>query len=114
MSVTPPATEKGMFDSKHDAEPRESSVDNGQTIVSDDEIEKHEVFKKGVDGVEFRTVTWQRAIIIFLKIQVATGVLSIPSALYSLGAVGGGLLIVGWQIMNTCAYTTLPSLVGVS
>ena len=32
--------------------------------VKDDEFE---VFKKGVDGVEFRLVGWKRASIIFLK-----------------------------------------------
>jgi hypothetical protein len=103
MSDTTPSEKGGVLDGKRQVEPREASIDNGQTVASDDEaLEKEEVFKKGVDGAEFRTVTWQRAVIIFLKIQVATGVLSIPSALYSLGAVGGGLLVVGWQIMNTC------------
>lgn len=65
-----------------------------------------EVFKKTKDGVDFRTVGWPRASIIFLKgknrisylalkfaysianrpvVQFALGVLSIPSAMYSLG-----------------------------
>jgi hypothetical protein len=71
--------------------------------VSDDEDpEKHEVFQKVTDGVDFRTVTWQRAVIIFIKTQIAIGVLGIPGALYSLGAVGGGLLIVGYQALNCC------------
>lgn len=99
-----PSEKGGVLGGKQEVEPREASIDNGHTVISDDELEKHEVFKRGVDGAEFRTVTWQRAVIIFLKIQVATGVLSIPSALYSLGAIGGGLLIVGWQIMNTCKW----------
>lgn len=33
----------------------------------------------------------------------ATGVLSIPAALYTLGAVPGGINIVGWCILNTYA-----------
>jgi hypothetical protein len=105
MAVTPP--EKGVLDSKQSIEPREPSLDDGQEIPLEEELEKHEVFKKSADGVDFRTVSWQRAVIIFLKIQVATGVLSIPSALYSLGAVGGGLSIVGWQAMNTCGFPLL-------
>lgn len=31
----------------------------------------------------------------------ATGVLSIPSAMYSLGAVGGALSVIGWGLLNT-------------
>jgi hypothetical protein len=65
-------------------------------------LEDREVFKKSVEGVDYRTVTWQRAIIIFIKTQIATGVLGIPSALHTLGAVGGGLCIVGYQALNCC------------
>ncbi|KAK5710835.1 hypothetical protein LTR15_012812 [Elasticomyces elasticus] len=85
-----------------------------------DITEDNEVFKKGVDGVEFRTVSWQRATIIFVKYTVATGLLGIPSALNTLViartcsnerlvlticTVGGGLNIVGWGAMN--AYTSV-------
>ena len=62
-----------------------------------------EVFQKTNDGVDFRTVGWLRASIIFLKILFATGVLSIPAAMYSVGAVAGALLIVGWGVLNTYA-----------
>ena len=68
-----------------------------------------EVFKKGVDGVEFRLVGWPRASIIFLKILFATGVLSIPTAMYSLGSVGGALSVIGWGALNTCKLTTAPT-----
>jgi hypothetical protein len=68
----------------------------------EDSNEDREVFKKDTDGVEFRTVTWQRATIIFVKYTVATGILSIPSALNTLGAVGGALNVVGWGAMNAC------------
>lgn len=66
------------------------------------ELESHEVFQKNADGVDFRNVSWQRATIIFLKIIFATGVLSIPTAMYSLGAVGGAFSVIGWQLLNTC------------
>lgn len=64
------------------------------------ELDDHEVFRKGAD-VDFRTVSWQRASVIFLKIIFATGVLSIPTAMVSLGAVGGALNVVGWGALNT-------------
>lgn len=89
--------EKIDFDTKQESLFREPSLKKG--IISDDE---REVFKVTADGVNFRTVTWQRAVIIFIKTQIATGVLGIPSALFSLGAVGGGLCIVGFQALNCC------------
>ncbi|KAH9885344.1 transmembrane amino acid transporter protein-domain-containing protein [Xylariomycetidae sp. FL2044] len=71
------------------------------TGLTEAELESHEVFKKTTDGVEFRTVSWQRATFLFLKITFSLGVLSIPTALSSLGAVGGALSLVGWQALNT-------------
>jgi hypothetical protein len=65
------------------------------------ETEEFEVFKKTTEGVDFRTVGWPRASVIFLKIIFATGVLSIPTAMYSLGAVGGALSVVAWGALNT-------------
>ncbi|KAI1867018.1 hypothetical protein JX265_007594 [Neoarthrinium moseri] len=79
----------------------EASIHDGAVFEADVEREKHEVFKKIEGGVDFRTVTWQRATLIFLKIQISTGILGIPTALYSLGAVGGGFSIVGWQLANS-------------
>lgn len=73
------------------------------------EHESHEVFQKNADGVDFRNVSWQRATIIFLKIIFATGVLSIPTAMYSLGAVGGALSVIGWQLLNTCEQSSLDA-----
>jgi hypothetical protein len=66
------------------------------------DMETHEVFKKSVDGVEFRTVSWQRATLIFTKIEFAMSILVIPSTMGALGAVGGGLSIVAWDALNTC------------
>lgn len=76
------------------------SIGEGDVVSSDSG--EHEVFRIDEGAVDFRTVTWQRLIIILLKVQIATGVLSIPSALGSLGAVPGALIIVGWQALNTC------------
>lgn len=70
--------------------------------ISDEKREAHEVFKVTEDGVAFRTVTWQRATIIFLKIQFAMSILSVPASLATLGAVGGGLSLFGWDVLNTC------------
>ncbi len=67
-----------------------------------DDREAQEVFKVTSGGVNFRTVTWPRMIIVMLKVQIATGVLGIPGALGTLGAVPGALLIVGCQVVNTC------------
>ena len=72
-----------------------SSVEEGDLKES----VEHEVFQKGVDGVEFRTLTWQRASVIFLKVLFATGVLSIPSAMFQLGSVGGALCIIGFGLL---------------
>lgn len=71
---------------------------------SDAELESHEVFKKNADSVDFRTVGWPWATVIFLKIIFSTGILSIPTALYALGAVGGTLSLVAWQAVNTCKF----------
>ena len=65
-------------------------------------LEAREIFHDVADGVKFRTVSWQRATIIFLKIQFAMSILAVPGALATLGAVGGALSIVGWAVLNTC------------
>ncbi|KAJ6787532.1 hypothetical protein PWT90_02787 [Aphanocladium album] len=79
-----------------------------------------EVFRKEEGAVDFRTVEWIHASVIFMKGKsgsassvshatkpfalFATGVLSIPSALYTLGAFPGSVNIVGWCFLNTyCA-----------
>lgn len=77
--------------------PRDSPP--GSTTIKEGEVE---VFSAGHDGVDFRTVGWVRAAMFFTKMTFATGVLSIPSALYTLGAVVGALFIVFWGGLNTC------------
>ncbi|OCT47761.1 hypothetical protein CLCR_03500 [Cladophialophora carrionii] len=67
-------------------------------------VDEAEVFVTGHDGVNFRTVGWIRASMFFLKMTFAAGVLSIPAALYNLGAVAGCIFIVFWGGLNTyCA-----------
>ncbi|KAK5130907.1 hypothetical protein LTR08_001570 [Meristemomyces frigidus] len=81
------------------------SKEDPERVVGDIvDLEDHEVFKQNAD-VDFRTVGWPRATVIFLKLIFATGVLSIPVAMASLGAVGGALSVIGWTVLN--AYTAL-------
>ncbi|EXJ95878.1 hypothetical protein A1O1_01003 [Capronia coronata CBS 617.96] len=78
-----------------------SSEDSVRRVGS---IADAEVFATGEDGIEFRTVGWVRAAMFFTKMTFATGVLAIPAALYSLGAVAGAIFIVFWGGLNTyCA-----------
>lgn len=94
-----------MSDIKHaSSDDEHSSPTYEKGVVEDvlDPLEENEVFKKTHEGVDFRTVNWPRASVIFLKVIFATGVLSIPSAMYSLGAVGGALSVIGWGGLNTC------------
>ncbi|KAI1084349.1 transmembrane amino acid transporter [Whalleya microplaca] len=66
--------------------------------------EAFEVFKRQEGVIDFRTVSWIHASVIFLKIIFATGVLTIPSAMYVLGAFPGAVNVLGWQFLNTyCA-----------
>ncbi|KAG2414455.1 hypothetical protein HFD88_003646 [Aspergillus terreus] len=62
--------------------------------------DRYEVFKKGDGQVDFRTVSWIRASAIFLKMLFATGILSIPSVMYDLGAFPGAVNLVGWSVIN--------------
>ncbi|KAK1226236.1 hypothetical protein PQX77_010818 [Marasmius sp. AFHP31] len=83
----------------------EKPIGSGVHLDNYDEraLEQDEVFKKTTDGVDFRTVGWPRASFIFLKVLFATGVLTIPSAMATLGAVGGALSLLGWGTLNTWA-----------
>lgn len=68
------------------------------------ENDSDEVFQSTADGVEFRTVGWFRASILFLKVVFAVGVLSLPTTLSTLGAVGGTLCVFGFGIFNTYCF----------
>ncbi|KAF2804331.1 neutral amino acid permease [Mytilinidion resinicola] len=97
------ADEKSAIQSAAPSSPthsKEYAIGDSEAVVFDDD-DAHEVFKKNTDGVNFRTVGWVRASVIFLKVIFATGVLGIPSAMYSLGAVGGALSVIGWGALNT-------------
>ena len=59
------------------------------------------MFKTVDGGINFRTVSWVKATFIFLKLIFATGVLSIPSSMVTLGAVAGSLLILAFGFINT-------------
>lgn len=68
------------------------------------ENDSDEVFTPAEGGVEFRTVGWFRASILFLKVVFAVGVLSLPTTLNVLGAVGGTLCVFGFGIFNTYCF----------
>ncbi|KAK1807671.1 hypothetical protein LTR12_017980 [Friedmanniomyces endolithicus] len=82
---------------KHEAAINEDSIETQPTSPSatptDEKREAYEVFKLTEDGVDFRTF--------------AMSILSVPASMAVLGAVGGALSIVGWDILNTC--THLPA-----
>ncbi|OAL35187.1 hypothetical protein AYO20_05441 [Fonsecaea nubica] len=95
-----------VADAKTTAEIHNDAIGTPHSDVSlpgdkESTLEAREIFKDGHEGVMFRTVSWQRATIIFLKIQFAMSILAVPGALATLGAVGGALSIVGWQTLNT-------------
>ncbi|KAH3903750.1 hypothetical protein HBI56_170360 [Parastagonospora nodorum] len=76
------------------------SIDIGKVDLEND----GEVFKRGEGIEDFRTVSWVHTSMIFLKVIFATGVLTIPSAMYTLGAFPGAINVLGWQALNTwCA-----------
>lgn len=83
------------------------AYDDERTSPHGSVFEEKEVFKKTDTGVNFRKVGWFNAGVIFIKILFATGVLSLPSALYSLGAVGGSISIVAWGCFNTYCFVIL-------
>lgn len=101
-----------MIDKSMTAEKQAAEISNDAIRLSDshglaptekaDILEAREIFHDGAEGVKFRTVSWQRATIVFLKIQFAMSILAVPGALATLGAVGGALSIVGWMVLNTC------------
>jgi len=100
--MVPSNEKKGQLpDSQSDVEHDASDATAGGVFNANDN-EEFEVFKTTA-GVNFRTVEWPRATVIFLKVIFAVGVLTIPTAMYDLGAVGGTLSVVGWGLLNTWA-----------
>lgn len=81
-----PSQEKKL---QHDAQSDvEAPAATTGGVFDANDNEEFEVFKTTA-GVNFRTVEWPRATVIFLKVIFAVGVLTIPTAMYDLGAVGG-------------------------
>jgi hypothetical protein len=80
----------------------EMSNQDGSTAVDTEVGESYEIFQANVNAVEFRTVSWQQATVLFVKINFAMSILSTPGALAVLGSVGGSLSIIGFTSLNTC------------
>lgn len=100
----PQGSEEPTFEKKDVNADRIAAIENARSEVDIDlkPLPTHEVFQDTEDGVTFRNVSWQRATVIFLKIQFAMSILSVPGSLATLGAVGGSIGIVGWFSLNTC------------
>lgn len=84
--------------------PDNTDVDFGTVAPTKGHEAQAEAEVFGVEGegqVEFRTVGWIRAAMFLIKQTFATGVLSIPSAMYYMGAIAACISIVFWGILNT-------------
>lgn len=77
----------------------------GSTVTDVGPEDSDEIFQINNDGVNFRTVSWQRATVIFTKIQFAMSILAIPEALAVMGAVPGTLSVIAWTTLNTCVWS---------
>lgn len=88
------------------AAPSPHFTDNDISTSKVDELEAHEIFKKDANGVQFRTVSWIGASVIFTKIQFAMSILAVPACFATLGAVGGGISIIAWTTLNTCEHNS--------
>ncbi|KPI38301.1 N amino acid transport system protein [Cyphellophora attinorum] len=89
------------MDAKHENEKMDITPAPTRGSESPEPIKgEQEVFQITEDGVDFRTVTWPRAAIVFLKILFATGVLSVPPAMHTLGAAGGALVLIAVGCVN--------------
>ncbi|EOA91938.1 uncharacterized protein SETTUDRAFT_30431 [Exserohilum turcica Et28A] len=77
---------------------------NSDSSLNDVKLEyenEGEIFKRGEGIEDFRTVSWIHTSMILLKLTFATGVLTIPSAMYVLGSFPGAINVLGWQGINT-------------
>lgn len=84
--------------------PDNADVDVGTVAQAKDHEATGEAEVFGAEGegqVDFRTVGWIRAAMFLIKQTFATGVLSIPSAMYYMGAIAGCISIVFWGVLNT-------------
>ncbi|KAF5970658.1 amino acid transporter [Fusarium coicis] len=97
---TVPCEEKKLQSSEKSNGSIKAGVASGEL-----DLESREIFQSGDDVLEFRTVSWQRATIVFCKINFAMSILAIPQAISTVGAVGGSLILVGFTSLNV--YTAL-------
>ena len=102
--MTPQTPSEIERESRHDNDIKSVSMTSTGKLdaIKALDPEALEIFQRDVDGVEFRTVSWQRATVVFLKINFAMSILTTPNALATFGAVGGGLSLVAWIVLNTC------------
>lgn len=80
----------------------QADFDIGTGDIKNIDQNETEVFGVGGEGqVNFRTLGWVRASTFLIKQTFAMGVLSMPSAIYFLGAVPGCISILVWGAINT-------------
>lgn len=102
MTIQPyPSDEKCGSADKADVAPSSDSIEAG-VMSQPVDLENRGVFQSGTDVLEFRTVSWQRAAIMFCKINFAMSILAIPEAISTVGAVGGSFILVGFTCLNVC------------
>lgn len=95
------------IEQKHGSSSQSSSrspvhIDVGIGTVETLQVNTKEVFGSTGEGqINFRTVGWVRASMFLMKQTFATGVLSMPSAMYYLGGVIAPLFILFWGLINT-------------
>lgn len=80
------------------------SIHDESAVPQKPEANDNEVFRETEDGVKFRTVGWFKASVMFLKVMIAVGVLSLPTTMDQLGAVGGSLTILAFGLFNTYTF----------
>lgn len=85
-------------------EPIHNDAADYEEPIKPQQNDEGEVFQAVEGGVDFRTVGWFRASILFLKVVFAVGVLSLPTTMSTLGAVGGILGIFGFGLFNTYTF----------
>jgi hypothetical protein len=92
------ADQKASFDAE--VVPSPTDTQSNPTTADGRNEDEAEVFGTGGEGVNFRTVGWMKAAIFCLKMTFATGVLSIPASLYTLGAVAGSIFILFCKLLH--------------
>ncbi|KAK0388790.1 hypothetical protein NLU13_5033 [Sarocladium strictum] len=105
MAIETIPSEKFQSSEKTDMVASSDSIKGGGVSNVEVDLETRGVFRSGDDVLEFRRVSWQRAVIVFCKINFAMSILAIPQAISTVGAVGGSIILVGFTMLN--CYTAL-------